>query len=53
MQMHFLSREISIDQSFGAKMKTLSLVIPGYSKHGYSEHAYSEFMLTAQIIPFL
>lgn len=34
-------------------MKTLSLVIPGYSKHGYSEHAYSEFMLTAQIIPFL
>lgn len=33
-------------------MKTLSLVIPGYSKHGYSEHAYSEFMLTAQIIPF-
>lgn len=53
MQMHFLSWEISIDQSFGAKMKTLSLVIPGYSKHGYSEHAYSEFMLTAQIIPFL
>lgn len=34
-------------------MMTLSLVIPGYSKHGYSEHAYSEFMLTAQIIPFL
>lgn len=34
-------------------MKTLSLVIPRYSKHGYSEHAYSEFMLTAQIIPFL
>lgn len=34
-------------------MKTLSLVIPGYSKHGYSEHAYSELMLTAQIIPFL
>lgn len=34
-------------------MKTLSLVIPGYSKHGYSEYAYSEFMLTAQIIPFL
>lgn len=34
-------------------MKTLSLVIPDYSKHGYSEHAYSEFMLTAQIIPFL
>lgn len=34
-------------------MKTLSLVIPGYSKHGYSEHAYSEFMLTAQIIPLL
>lgn len=34
-------------------MKTLSLEIPGYSKHGYSEHAYSEFMLTAQIIPFL
>lgn len=34
-------------------MKTLSLGIPGYSKHGYSEHAYSEFMLTAQIIPFL
>lgn len=34
-------------------MKTLSLVIPGYSKHGYSEHSYSEFMLTAQIIPFL
>lgn len=34
-------------------MKTLSLVIPGYSKHGYSEHAYSEFMLTGQIIPFL
>lgn len=34
-------------------MKTLSLVIPGYSKHGYSEHAYSEFTLTAQIIPFL
>lgn len=34
-------------------MKTLSLVIPGYSKHGYSEHAYSEFMLTAQIIPFV
>lgn len=34
-------------------MKTLSLVIPGYSKHGYSEHAYSEFKLTAQIIPFL
>lgn len=33
-------------------MMTLSLVIPGYSKHGYSEHAYSEFMLTAQIIPF-
>lgn len=28
-------------------MKTLSLVIPGYSKHGYSEHAYSEFMLTS------
>lgn len=34
-------------------MKTLSLVIPGYSNHGYSEHAYSEFMLTAQIIPFV
>lgn len=34
-------------------MKTLSLVIPGYSKHGYSEHAYSEFMLTAQITPFV